>query len=171
MLLPIRYSPSGPIIRNAAGGDAVPGEGFRLRLSEVLDSQGALTLSGTPQDMPSNGADFIATLANPKPGLRYRASAQVNLTTTGAGGKQVLARFAWNAGNGWVNGPAFQVVVGATDNSFSLVLAESVLTLGSALPDPVTEASTQLQVRLTLEGTDTISVAGQSMYLGLTETL
>lgn len=176
--LPIRYASAGPVIGNAEGGEAVPGQGFQLRMAELADSQGTLTLSSTLTDVPVVNAPTVlqATLANPKPNRRYRATCIVMLESTADLLQGIGGRFSWqvDAGAFAGAGAGFGGKVGAAGvtacaGQFQF---ESILTLGSALPSPVLNTSTSLTVRAQLQGTADVDLsAGMFAYIALTEHL
>lgn len=176
MTRPIRYSPSGPVIGNAEGGQAVPGNGFDLRLSDDLGTQGVLTLSSSDQVIPTSDGDLFlrAELTNPSPNLRYRAKAWVTFANANAAAQTVSMRFAWSVdGNPVFTGSAdFNVGMAATVAQAQMCCL-SQLTLGSALPQAVLDTSTSLRVQLEAANSsgDVTLISGQQCYLELWESL
>jgi hypothetical protein len=162
MSLPIRYSPSGPIISNNDGGEAVPGPGFTLRIVDRAVTAGALVFSGSSQVIPETGpVDFILEMLNPRPGLRYYAQLLIML-------QNGAAAATWSMSSQWsVDNGAFganhsprtfnQAATAATSIQCTYL---SVLTLGSALPSvPVAENSTSLRAQFV----GSVSVGGISI--------
>lgn len=173
MTLPIRYSPSGPIISSPAGAPAVPGVGFQLRLVDAMTSVGNLAFSSAADDpIPAASGPFILEIANPKPTLRYSVEAFVVVSgTTGT--------VEWGFGSIWrIDGGAWSSVTGGRCNvpggssaqPRQVNIAQPAV-LGSALPAPVLADSTLLEVQLTatvLSGNPSIT-AGGSIYARLIE--
>lgn len=150
MSLPIRYSPSGPIIDNGEGGEAVPGMGFQLRCVDLLDTAGALTFSASDQVIPGDSGSFIIEITDPKPGLRYAAQLFFDAESIGAAGYDLDVCAFWS-----VDGGVFAKNALLQENRFRQSAAivasspaayNSPLTLGSALPAPVLTGSTSLRV-------------------------
>ena len=176
--LPIRYSNSGPVIGNADDGEALPGEGMVLRLAELKASTGALTFSGTNQDIPTLAPTGIlqVSLANPKPNLRYRAEARLQLNTTADLVQSYLMTFAASvSGGAFQNVGVWQGAVGAagvtaTSQQVSFNLEA---TLGADLLAPVLDGSTSLQIKVMGQSSGgLIALSNQAQcWLGLFETL
>jgi len=150
--LPIRYSPSGPIISNDDGGDAVPGPGFTLRIVDKQLTAGSLTFSGSTQAIPATGpSDFILAITNPKPGLRYGCELLVCAQNVGGAGAN------WGIGCQYrVDGGAFspepELVRFAQTQATSVsgqMKFQSLFRLGKDLQAPVLDASTLLEVQFT----------------------
>lgn len=175
--LPIRYSPSGPIIENGDGGQAVPGEGFTLRIVDALATAGSLTFSGTMQAIPKSGPEtFALGLANPKAGLRYHAECLVPVANTDSASAVVELGSQWRVdGGAWGQlAPAqrFELKNVTASGQSNLMLFRSLLTLGSALPSPVLVSSVLLEVQFTARVAPGAAVLGVGDLVGrLVETL
>lgn len=175
MALPLRYSPSGPAISNPDGGEAVPGEGFQLRLADNRASAGALVLDGTNQPMPGPGTDeFVVALANPKPGLRYAAHVVAVLASASAAVSKFTLGAQWRVdGGAWAQSSHFYTYQNDAATASSLVCVfDTSLLLGSALVSPVLAASALLEVQFTARvDTGTGILAGDTLYARMIETL
>lgn len=178
MLLPIRYAPSGPVIGNAEGGEATPGVGFQLRLVDAKFSAGAVSVTGTPQDVPQSGTSAIleVELPNPKPGLRYAVEAYIPARTAVNGIADVTMHVSFDTGSGYVAEPTNQAnnsEIGAADSTGAgTVVFSSSLTLGSALQSPVSDSTTVLKAKVQISGGTSVDIAnGAGVFLKLVETL
>jgi hypothetical protein len=173
--LPIRYSPSGPIIGNDDGGEATPGPGFTLRIADRQNTAGALVFSGVAQAIPATGpSDFITSLTNPKPGLRYGAELLVCVQNTGGAVATVAigAQYRIDAG-AWVDEPRVmrysQVL--AADATMPLKF-QTLFTLGQDLAAPVLDGSLLIDVQFTaLVTVGAASLANCTLAARLYETL
>lgn len=174
MTLPIRYSASGPAIGNSDGGDAVPGEGFQLRLDDGLQTTGELVLSATPDVIPGGASAVLRSLADPKPGRRYRFGCKVTISQN----SDVTAVYRLTAqvridGGSWVTAPdQFDFRQSAITISTATVCLDTVMRLGSALAAPVLADSALLEVQFLAEalGGDGL-IQGGSIYSYLIESL
>lgn len=174
--LPIRYAAAGPVIGNTDGGEAVPGEGFTLRVNDNFASTGVLGFDGTIKPIPTPLGDFTCQLSNPKPNLRYSAEIFCPIANQGAAPAAIrfLAQWKVDAG-GFVNNPSDEWLtydlIQAANTSFGAFYRTS-LKLGSALSAPVLDASTLLTVRFAGTADSGVgSVVGNQMFARLIETL
>lgn len=174
MSLPIRYAASGPIIGNPEGGEAVPGEGFQLRLADNRASAGALVLDGTNQPMPGPSGEFVVGLADPKPGRRYAAHVVAVLETASAAAAKFTIGAQWRVdGGAWNQSSDFYTYQqGSASVTSMCCVFDTSLRLGSALVAPVLAASALLEVQFTARVSDGTGIlAGDTLYARLIETL
>lgn len=97
MNLPVRYSPSGAVIKNDAGAPFTPGPGARLRLAEAQSTMGgSLAVPAVADVIAASGFGqtdaIVMTLTLPKEGLKYRAKLSLDIlcTTTNSPSQVVL---------------------------------------------------------------------------------
>ena len=153
--LPIRYSPSGPVIGNNDGGEATPGVGFQLRVVDRAITAGALVFAAGAAVIPETGpADFILEMPNPRPGLRYSAQLLVIVQNNSAAAATFTLNSQWSTDLGGFS-PQVAASQNRTFNQLSATIASmhctylSTLALGSDMPTPVTSTSTSLRVQFT----------------------
>lgn len=136
----IRLSPSGPPITNNTGGEAVPGDGFQLRLAERAGSTAMAALTDAYQDITDiGGQPFQVLLLEPDPNRKYKFNFHCDVDqVTGADSTvqfQVLASYD--------GGATFPNVLGENthqllSNSERRAGIDIPMQLGSALGFPVT---------------------------------
>lgn len=156
----IRLSPSGPVVENSSGGPFEPGDGAMLRLSEGMTTIGGslriLTTAQTIGTQLGGGTVLVATLANPKTNLRYRATVLLdveNTTTNSSADVQIFIDTSIDGGTTWVEEVANAHYVGAgsgvdgTIRTPRQVRCDMTLRLGSALLSTMTATSPSLKVR------------------------
>jgi hypothetical protein len=176
MFLPIRYSPSGPIIENANGGQCTPGPGFLLRQVDAQATAGALTLSSSFQQIPASGpTDFELELTNVTPGLRYGAEIRTVFASASNAVARVSLELQWSVDGGAfvsAGNPQSWDIDCVTIQSISTPY-QSLLVLGSALSAPIpADGAASLKVRFAaLVSTGTAVLTGNSLYGRLFETL
>ncbi len=107
---PIRLSPSGPVIANAAGGPFAPGPGARVRLVEatttIAGTSGVLLIPSTPTEIanPPGTTNFRVQLPDPNSALEYRATIicdVLNPTTNANASVELYIDTSSDAGSTW----------------------------------------------------------------------
>ena len=143
----IRIAPSGAPVENPEGGEALPGEGFPLRLAEA-----AFTLNDQPVPdayaalEEDGGAACVVSLDNPSPLKRYRFYGKWEVDSLAGGLVLISTRI--------MIGYDFGVPVAVDSNDLQLGDAQSRAcwllvppTLGSVIPGaPVPAAATSMQL-------------------------
>lgn len=178
---PIRYSPSGPVIQNLEGGEAIPGEGFRLRLINKTQEMTALAFDTALQNIPvSGGGDLFLTLPNPAPNKRYKVRCIAQIETFDDGAFACQGGFGWQIDNGvQVNGADLfkgargtLIDVADTQTFDAGFCWERAIQLGANLPAPVVSGSVALTVYAMVSGSSNVRLQDENTaYLELEEML
>ena len=183
--LPIRYSPSGPVITNTEGGSLIPGEGMQLRLVEgttTVDTDADDWAAETDVELKYDPSTLIAPflrprLENPLATRRYRVTGAVDTVTTEA--TAVITAKVWVSYDeaatwGIVATCSYNQPYGQTKHN----RIDMVMTLGSLMLSPVPDpAPASMMVRLTMRadvtGVNYSAPAGDggTGFLQLTELL
>lgn len=89
----LRIPPSGPPVTNTNGGQAIPGDGFPLRMLEQSDLSSSGNLSDSFADITLDGGGTLElAFSAPDPNRRYRAEMAVEVASLGAGADQLELR-------------------------------------------------------------------------------
>jgi hypothetical protein len=139
MDIPIRLSPSGPVIATLAAG-------AMLRLAEQTAE--ALTHVGTVAESPF-GSALQATLANPKADKKYRIEAECSLLHTGAATQQLITavlEVSYDAGVSWVTAETIGLILNPTTQLH--VHPRAILATLPSFPNP---APASVIARMTLK--------------------
>ena len=171
----LRIAPSGSPLKNDDGGIGVVGEGFPLRVAELASSTGLLTWSNSIQEVPTPAGFLEVTLDNPKPNLRYRAQATLQVSTIIAGSQAYNLYFRYSISGGSYNNEGLWTgAVGAAgDLTFQQLSIVQPATLGANFLVPIPDGATSLTLRLGAQASgNTIQLSNQARaYIALTETL
>jgi hypothetical protein len=182
MLGVIRLSPSGPPITNEGGGQAEPGPGFQLRLSEAAGSTAMAALTDAYQNVLNIAGDpYEVELTAPDPAKRYKVNfhCDVDQVTSADSAVQFRLMAAYD-------GSTFDKQLG--ENTHQL-LADSerragidvAMILGSSLgfpllaPLPAAAPSIKVRVQAKATATGTVQIpnggSSGSIWLSLAELL
>lgn len=176
----IRLAPMGPVIGNAEGGLATPGQGLQLRMAEMKATSGG-QIDFTPSEL--GGGTLRVALNGVKPNLRYKAQVQINtFYETNRSGAVVRLRVTVERS---LNGGASWVAVGSDtfeshgSNEARMAVANVPMQLGGdanwAIPESAAANDfTQMTIRAmvqTTENSDSCQLPNQQAFISLSELL
>lgn len=175
----LRLASSGPVLKNAEGGIAVPGEGFELRMVETKATVGG-TFDTTLTEL--NGAGQLRVgMVGVKPNLRYKAQVQVNTfyEVNTSGGQpvrfRVLVERSLDGGATW-QGVMSDFFETRGSNEARMAVANVSMSLGSGvfwdIPETAEEEEMTMVIRAmaqTAEGDQAVLLPTQQGFISLTE--